>query len=196
MVGIITVLILIVSGCNAIQCRNGWVHHDSSCYLVVNLAETWVIAESCHVIQDKSLQKLKVVSIYVIMILISLNNMQHKRFTKDHCRILGGMLAEINNATENAFLKSTLGGLQNKNADYWIGGTDIEVEGEWEWITNKQRFTYTDWAPAEPNNIVKDGMSEGCALMSSAQQFKWNDDNCATYKANFICEIEYVLLQS
>ncbi|XP_069131048.1 perlucin-like protein [Argopecten irradians] len=57
------------------------------------------------------------------------------------CNALHSHLAMVSSATEFNFLKSTIvhrGGSYN----YWIDGTDEEVEGVWRWATNDQKITY------------------------------------------------------
>ncbi|XP_063404354.1 uncharacterized protein LOC134687826 [Mytilus trossulus] len=35
--------------------------------------------------------------------------------------------------------------------DFWIGGTDEKVEGEWLWVESGNPLTYTNWAPGTPD---------------------------------------------
>ena len=46
---------------------------------------------------------------------------------------------------------------------YWIGLTDMNFEGDWEWIDNSS-LSYTNWAYSEPNNFY--GKQAGCAIMN------------------------------
>ena len=41
----------------------------------------------------------------------------------------------------------------------WIGGSDVDSEGNWKWMTSQILFNYTDWYPGEPNNY---GGNEDC----------------------------------
>uniref|UniRef100_UPI0025CCEA14 HYR domain-containing protein n=1 Tax=Sphingomonas sp. TaxID=28214 RepID=UPI0025CCEA14 len=59
---------------------------------------------------------------------------------------LGGHLATISNATENALISGFLPGQR-----MWIGFTDRDVEGTYRWVTNEP-ITYTNWSGGEPNN--------------------------------------------
>ena len=61
----------------------------------------------------------------------------------------GGNLVTINDAEEQAWLISTFG----SNLPFWIGLNDIEVEGQFKWVSG-QRITYTNWLPSEPDNFL------------------------------------------
>lgn len=53
---------------------------------------------------------------------------------KVFCENLGGHLATITSAEEDAFIYSLV---QNSNSSYWLGATDEEIEGEWQWVTGE-----------------------------------------------------------
>ena len=53
---------------------------------------------------------------------------------KVFCENLGGHLATITSADEDAFIYSLV---QNINNSYWLGATDEEIEGEWQWVTGE-----------------------------------------------------------
>jgi hypothetical protein len=91
---------------------------------------------------------------------------------------LGGHLATINNAAENAWVFdtfSTFGGLERP---MWIGLNDAAQEGTFVWVSGEP-VTYLNWAPGEPNN--GDGVfpSENHVLMwhpsSGFPLGSWND---------------------
>ncbi len=65
---------------------------------------------------------------------------------------LGGHLATVNDAAENAWLYDNFvleGGAERR---VWHGLNDIAVENQWEW-TSGEAVTYIDWAPGQPNNL-------------------------------------------
>ena len=68
---------------------------------------------------------------------------------KDFCESLGGHLATITSAGENAFLYDYMRDCGYSNA-YW-GLSDHEEEGVWEWCTGEP-VAYVNWASGEPNN--------------------------------------------
>lgn len=71
---------------------------------------------------------------------------------------------------------------------FWLGGTDVQIEGEWVWTGNVQAMgSYTNWAPGEPNNA---NGNEHCLEMDMGGQYHWNDNNCEN-RFNFICEMPY-----
>lgn len=68
---------------------------------------------------------------------------------------------------------------------FWIGFTDISVEGEWVWTSTQTAAHFTDWKPGEPNN----SNNEDCATITQGYSFHWNDESCSV-RNNFICEME------
>lgn len=67
---------------------------------------------------------------------------------------------------------------------FWIGASDLASEGNWLWLPSKQKFSYSNWAPTEPDNI---NYYEHCALIDLHRGYKWSDANCEE-RRNFICE--------
>jgi hypothetical protein len=61
---------------------------------------------------------------------------------------LGGHLATLNDAAEEAALRQRFGTLEY----FWIGFNDIATEGVWQWASG-QPITYTNWCTGEPNNF-------------------------------------------
>ncbi len=75
----------------------------------------------------------------------------------------GGMLASIEDASENA-LAASLGGSS------WIGFNDILVEGSFVWYSG-EAVTYTSWFGGEPNNL---GNEDG-TIINFGGSGLWND---------------------
>jgi len=51
------------------------------------------------------------------------------------------------------------------NLEIWLGGNDLEKEGEWRWVTGEE-FRAEDWfSTGEPDNRGEDG--EQCMAMNS-----------------------------
>lgn len=66
----------------------------------------------------------------------------------------GGYLATVTSASENDFIYNNLGiyGFLY----IWLGGTDENSEGNWEWVTG-ETWNYTNFRPGEPNNDAAGG---------------------------------------
>ncbi len=57
----------------------------------------------------------------------------------------GGNLVTINNQEEQEWLNGQF------PFDYWIGLTDEEQEGNWQWVSGES-ITFTNWLPGQPDN--------------------------------------------
>lgn len=64
---------------------------------------------------------------------------------------LGGHLATINDAAENAWIFNTFSTYGGIERPLWIGLNDSAQEGNWVWVSG-QPVTYLNWAPGEPNS--------------------------------------------
>ena len=87
---------------------------------------------------------------------------------------LGGHLATVRDAAEQAWLVSTFGPLIG-NQPAFIGLTDRDVEGTWVWVSG-DGSTYRNFYPGEPNG----GSAENYAELTSATHVytgRWNDNN-------------------
>lgn len=84
----------------------------------------------------------------------------------------GGHLVTINDAPEEAWLQSTFG---SRNW-FWIGLTDKDQEGTWNWISGEP-VTYTHWANGQPDNggWLQCFLNEDYAVMNWGCGDKWND---------------------
>lgn len=65
-----------------------------------------------------------------------------------YAQSVGGVLATITSAEENAFIVSNF--LTGSDA-YWIGATDRVSEGVWVWGSGEP-FNYNNWQSGEPND--------------------------------------------
>ncbi|MEM6965618.1 MAG: lectin-like protein, partial [Bacteroidota bacterium] len=88
----------------------------------------------------------------------------------------GGYLVSINNQAENNFIKN------NINQKVWIGLTDENTEGTFEWLSGEP-VTYTNWNSNEPNNF---GSGEDATEMFT--NGRWNDNDFSTTR-KFVLEI-------
>jgi streptogramin lyase len=87
---------------------------------------------------------------------------------------LGGHLATIDDAAENAWVVSNFSEYQNVHRSLWIGLTDQAVEGTFVW-TSGEPVTYTNWAAGEPNN--NGGNEDWVEILPSTDSRSpgWND---------------------
>ena len=68
---------------------------------------------------------------------------------------------------------------------YWIGGHDIEVEGQFRWIYSGKELVYTNWGNNEPGNASE---TENC-ISTHYSNHKWLDDDCAA-SHYYLCEMK------
>jgi len=97
---------------------------------------------------------------------------------------LGGHLVSINDAAENQFLIDNFTSGTDANRVLWIGLTDQNSEGVFQW-TSGEPVTYTNWFPGEPNNSAEGGGDEDYVSFNwhftvpdalPKVQGTWNDD--------------------
>uniref|UniRef100_A0A8C1T489 C-type lectin domain-containing protein n=1 Tax=Cyprinus carpio TaxID=7962 RepID=A0A8C1T489_CYPCA len=99
--------------------------------------------------------------------------------SRRYCTERAADLIIINNTEEQVcdFVKN-ISGISDR---FWIGLTDIEVEGRWKWVDGSN-ITSGFWALGEPNSYQ--GKEEDCAITRSPG---WADYPCNdTHK--WICE--------
>jgi len=87
---------------------------------------------------------------------------------------LGGHLATISSAAEDAFVYNTFTSNAQINRGLWIGLNDAAVEGTFVWASGEP-VTYTNFAVGEPNN--NGGIEDWVHIFwpSDPRASKWND---------------------
>ncbi|XP_074082192.1 C-type lectin domain family 4 member E isoform X2 [Macrotis lagotis] len=91
-----------------------------------------------------------------------------------NCEEMGGNLAVINTQEEQNFLFHA----KPSRREFFIGLTDREVDGQWQWVDNTPfNKTLSFWDIGEPNNIAT---VEDCVTIrdSSNENRNWNDVTC------------------
>jgi len=102
---------------------------------------------------------------------------------KELCEEFGGHLATINSDEECEFMFSLVE--QGENTRFFLGGTDVNNEGNWEWITAEEWLIDDCWNSGEPNN---DGSTEHYL---ETRVNGWNDvPNNFEYSHGFVFERE------
>ncbi|XP_033759077.1 perlucin-like [Pecten maximus] len=106
----------------------------------------------------------------------------------DTCGLFHAHLAVVEDELENNFLKQIINKYhygQINDRFYWLGATDVFVEGDWRWQSSGHRLNYTNWGPADPNNLH----DQDCMLAEFTNtHFFWIDRGCSE-KHSFVCEI-------
>lgn len=94
-------------------------------------------------------------------------------------RSLGGHLATINDAEEQAFVLENFGSYLGIQRLLWIGLNDVQTEGTFRWISGEP-VTYTAWAPGEPNSVGNDEDFVALYYPNHSAGGLWNDWNNRT----------------
>ncbi len=105
-----------------------------------------------------------------------------------YCRSLGGHLATITSAGENAALYAWITGLGFENA--YFGLSDNTQEGDWRWVTGEP-VSYTNWHAGEPNR--ESAQEDYGMFYFKFRDGTWNDGSFGGSVGDsktFICEWE------
>jgi hypothetical protein len=95
---------------------------------------------------------------------------------KNYCESLGGYLAVITSQDEENYITQLLD--KGGKTAYWIGLSDENNEGVWEWVTG-EKYEYKNWAPNQPDNEDSAGNEdfvELCNTSVSNYKWMWNDN--------------------
>jgi hypothetical protein len=101
----------------------------------------------------------------------------------------GGHLATITSQKEWDSIQNLLGNLI-KGGDVWIGATDEEREGKWQWVTG-EAWDFARWLPGEPNNYQWTPEGEDYLEISYMPGFHWNDLNDRNQMVGYVLELGY-----
>merc|ERR1712126_93238 len=98
------------------------------------------------------------------------------------CSRRGAHLASV---TSDAINQYVLRGMKSRGLPFiWIGGTDKDEEGRWQWMDGSP-FGFTYWGPGEPNSAG--GKEEDCLVHGSGSENMWNDFPCLWKAHGFLC---------
>ncbi len=102
----------------------------------------------------------------------------------DNCTRFGFQMVRIDSEAEQDFVWDAA---QEVGGDYWIGLSDQDTEGEYEWSDGTALGSYVNWAAMAPNN--GDGeVEEDCVEILVPEDGRWNDRDCSTDYLDYICE--------
>ena len=91
---------------------------------------------------------------------------------KQYCWNWDSVLAEFPGSDEERLLKPFL----PTEVFYWIGLTDISVEGKFRWVESHQEPNYDNWGNGQPNNFEG---NQDCVTIDCLQlDCLWNDMKC------------------
>uniref|UniRef100_A0A8C6PP07 C-type lectin domain-containing protein n=1 Tax=Nothobranchius furzeri TaxID=105023 RepID=A0A8C6PP07_NOTFU len=116
------------------------------------------------------------------------------RDSRADCIRRGSDLVVIDNQQEQMFVSHTIEMMKLINTDvwnngFWIGLTDMNVEGTWEWINNVTEVEPRYWIDGEPNDYH---VGEDCAVAVYSADNPWKtryDGGCQRHNIRWICEI-------
>ena len=58
---------------------------------------------------------------------------------------------------------------------YWIGLTDVNSEGNFEWSHSKEPVNYTSWSTGEPDGST----NENCVTVDPSNNYDWATEVCS-----------------
>ena len=119
---------------------------------------------------------------YELVVTSTLNGVTWEE-AKSAAESQGGYLATITSASENSFVSS----LAMADASAWFhesGGNSVGpwlggfLGGSgWQWVNGEGAFSYTNWAPTEPNNLYAGEARLELFGYQSQTGSQWNDFN-------------------
>ena len=67
----------------------------------------------------------------------------------------------------------------------WIGANDHDKEGQYRWVSDDSRVSFTKWDKKQPDDARN---NEDCVeIWTRSNGYKWNDRICSA-SLNFMCE--------
>ena len=104
-----------------------------------------------------------------------------------------GRLFEPKNRLQNDLVSTLVKSLQPSNA--WIGITDRQSEGRFEYLSSGKEASFTGWSPGNPDDYQG---RQDCALfwfqwrhngnnVDASRLGKWDDDDCDS-RFHYVCE--------
>jgi len=124
----------------------------------------------------------------------SVNGHYYQRFdtsrtwsnARTYCEGRGAHLATLTSQGENDFVYQNVG---QQGWNIWLGGTDENSEGNWEWITG-ETWSYTNWGSGQPDN---QSPGQDSLIFWGVAPGQWDDNGLPRGdfpETPFICEWE------
>ncbi|CAK8692534.1 unnamed protein product [Clavelina lepadiformis] len=105
---------------------------------------------------------------------------------REECQRLGGDLAVHGAQDYQIRLKISYALLKPRSIDYtWIGLSDAEEEGAWEWVDGSPVTDHAHWNSHQPDDH---GEGQDCGAIWSESRDYRSDDGACHYKAYALCE--------
>ncbi len=104
----------------------------------------------------------------------------------DYCKRLGGHLATVTDSKEQEFVEK----LATDRDRYWLGGTDVRINGQWNWVTG-EAWSYTNWIEGHIDTSRSDYMfySSEDKGWSAGSNYVLSYGSSSSYETiGFICE--------
>uniref|UniRef100_A0AC34RIC7 C-type lectin domain-containing protein n=1 Tax=Panagrolaimus sp. JU765 TaxID=591449 RepID=A0AC34RIC7_9BILA len=102
-------------------------------------------------------------------------------YAERYCLTLGGHLASIHKAYDNAFMTVKAKELFSQATRFAIGGNNLRSQKDWAW-NDGSTFDFENWANYEPSNSTW----KNC-LHVDVGRGKWYTSEC-TIKVPFVCQ--------
>ena len=107
---------------------------------------------------------------------------------KQFCETAGGHLATVTSQKENSIINKLLE--DAPLGSYWLGATDQDWEGGWNWITG-ETFDWNDWGSSQPDNDTGNEEEQENYLETGRNHGNhWNDNFGSRSDVGFILEVE------
>jgi len=102
---------------------------------------------------------------------------------REFCTAEGGELASIHSTEENDFIKILIKAAFGYSTYVWVGGTDSETEGSWQWSDG------TEWNYQDNSFHVAEDVGENCLLLDyMSAYYTWLDSSCFV-EYGFLCSV-------
>ncbi|XP_034532682.1 C-type lectin domain family 4 member F-like [Notolabrus celidotus] len=91
-----------------------------------------------------------------------------------NCISLGGHLASVHSFQEYHLIRTQI--TPSGDVQAWIGGSDIQMEGVWQWSDGSRLF-FVFWCPGQPDNK----RNQDCLQINFSDYKCWDDLQCESH---------------